>query len=74
MNHKLSFHPDAEEIVNTEQPNTISIDGVEIPSWYKVWKELRRLERSAGSRVVQCITLTCAVISLVLSILTLLWR
>ncbi len=74
MNHKISFQPNAVEIMNTEQPDTVAIDGVEIPSWYKVWKELRRTERKSGSRVVQCITMICAVVSLVLSILALLWR
>lgn len=74
MNHKISFRPDTMEIMNNEQPSTITIDGVEIPSWYKVWLELRQLERRTASRVVQCITLTCVVISLILSILALLWR
>ncbi len=74
MNRKILSHPDTMKIMNTEQPSTITIDGVEIPSWYKVWMELRQLERRTASRVVQCITLTCVVISLILSILALLWR
>ena len=74
MNHKISFHPDTQEVMNAEQPDTIAIDGVEIPSWYRVWKELRRLKKYSGSRMVSYIALLCAAISLVLSILTLLWR
>lgn len=71
MNHKITLNPDTKEIMNTDQPNTIAIDGVEIPSWYKVWKELRRLEKSTGSRITQSIALICAAISLILSILAL---
>lgn len=71
MNHKITLNPDTKEIMNTDQPNTIAINGVEIPSWYKVWKELRRLEKSAGSRITQGIALICAATSLILSILAL---
>lgn len=74
INHKVLFQPNTVEIMNTKQPDTIAIDGVEIPSWYKVWKELRSKERKSISRAVQCITLVCTVVSLVLSILALLWR
>lgn len=74
MNHKISFRPDTMEIMNNEQPSTITIDGVEIPSWYKVWVELQEVKRRSGLRTVQYIALLCAVISLIISTSTLLWK
>lgn len=37
--HCIRMKPDTFETMNTPQPDTISIDGVEIPSWQKVWHE-----------------------------------
>ena len=38
MVHKV----DPVETMNTKQPNTVSIDGVEVPSWYFMWTKMRK--------------------------------
>lgn len=42
---KITKHIDPNEVMNVEQPSTISIDGVEVPSWYFVWRKLQEYER-----------------------------
>ncbi len=37
--HCIRMKPDTLETMNTPQPDTISINGVEIPSWQKMWRE-----------------------------------
>lgn len=41
---KVKLEADSSEIMNTKQPDTISIEGVEIPSYYGLWKILREVE------------------------------
>ena len=41
---KVKLEADSSEIMNTKQPDTISIEGVEIPSYYGLWKILREEE------------------------------
>lgn len=44
MRRNIKAEIDSSEIMNTKQPDTISIDGVEIPSYYGLWKLLREVE------------------------------
>lgn len=46
MDHQIKLKVDSAEVMNTEQPDTISIDGVEIPSWYFVWRKFFEYQRS----------------------------
>ncbi len=45
--HSIETKPplDSEKIMDTEQPNTISIDGVEIPTMTKLFSIQRELDR-----------------------------
>lgn len=36
---------DSIQIMNTEQPGTITFDGVEVPSYYLVWKKFKKFDR-----------------------------
>ena len=42
--NEISRGTDTVEIMNTDQPNTITINGVEIPSYYYLWRRLSGLE------------------------------
>lgn len=58
---QIYTEPDTMEIMNTKQPNTISIGGVEIPSWNFVWNEKmhfqRKLDRLRIAVLLQCAAL-----------------
>lgn len=41
---KIRIGADTTEIMNTDQPNTITVNGVEIPSYYYLWRRLSALE------------------------------
>lgn len=44
-----------------DQPNTIMVDGVELPSWYFVWCHLReaneKIERLTACNIMQAIAI-----------------
>lgn len=42
--NKIKSGADTAEIMNTDQPDTITINGVEIPSYYYLWRRLSALE------------------------------
>ncbi|OUQ22764.1 hypothetical protein B5E80_12770 [Flavonifractor sp. An135] len=41
---EIRIGADTAEIMNTDQPNTITVNGVEIPSYYYLWRRLSALE------------------------------
>lgn len=44
----IRMKPDALETMNTPQPDVISVNGVEVPSYQKVWKENMALHKRIG--------------------------
>lgn len=40
----IKLQPDTAEVMNTDQPDMISVNGVEIPSYYFLWKRLSEME------------------------------
>ena len=57
---------DCRKIMGTPQPNTISVNGVEVPSWYYMWRKITEIKAEIG-RLKSCIVLQSLVI-MVLSI------
>lgn len=55
-NNQIEQHPFV-----AEQPNTIMLDGVEIPSWYFVWLHFRevneKIERLTTGSIVKSIAI-----------------
>lgn len=41
---EIKLQVDTAEVMNTDQPDTISVNGVEIPSYYFLWKRLSEME------------------------------
>ena len=58
---------DTEIIMNTEQPDTIIIAGVQIPSWYFVWRKQRELKTNI-ERLEVMIKITTSLLILFLAI------
>lgn len=44
----IRMKPEAFETMNTLQPDVISVNGVEVPSYQKVWKENMALHKRIG--------------------------
>ena len=44
--HGTKEKPTPASTMGIDQPNTIVINGVEIPSWYFVWRKLCKYQRS----------------------------
>lgn len=42
--YEIKLQLDTTEVMNTDQPDTISVNGVEIPSYYFLWKRLSEME------------------------------
>lgn len=53
---------DSAKVMNTEQPNTIEIDGVEIPSYYNMWMQLREIRESMKRLRIALVAIGAAVV------------
>lgn len=68
--HNIRFKVDPLETMNVKQPTTISIDGVEVPSYQTVWSELQNLNgRLALYKLVTCIQGVLVILALIMQLL-----
>lgn len=67
--NEISRGTDTVEIMNTDQPNTITINGVEIPSYYYLWRRLSGLEEKITWLKIATILELLLMITVVLALL-----
>ena len=60
---------DSAKVMNTDQPATIEIDGVEVPSYYNMWMQLREIKESLKRLRIAVIVSDAAIAILALSLL-----
>lgn len=70
MENKIRMEVDSLEVMNTKQPETISINGVEIPSysclWHMVQKADIRISRLRNAVILEAIALIAVSLRLLL--------
>lgn len=58
-----------EKIMGTKQPNTINMNGVEVPSWYFMWCKLNKINESIDRLQENDILHAIAIIALAIGLL-----
>ena len=67
--NEAKFGADTAEIMNTDQPNTITVNSVEIPSYYYLWRRLSTLEEKIVWLKIAVILEPLLMIAVVLALL-----
>lgn len=69
VDHKIKLEVDQIEVMNTPQPNTISIDGVEITTLSYVFNlytdAIEKIEKLQVASIAACVWATFATVSII---------
>lgn len=70
MKNKIKMEVNSLEVMNTKQPETISINGVEIPSYSCLWRMIQiadiRISRLRNAVILETIALIAVLLRLLL--------